>query len=386
MLQTVAIQGYRSIHDLVLPLAPLTVITGENGTGKSNLYRALRLLSECSKGNVVNALAAQGGLPSAVWAGPETITRDMKLGYTPIQGTPRQGPTRLRFGFADDEFGYLIELGYPIPSSSAFDLDPVIKRECIFAGQAFRPSSVLVDRKGAVVKRRHGRQYDIVSQQLSGFDSMFTHAGDPETVPEVFSLQRKIQNWRFYSDFRTDFDAPARQSRPATRTPVLNHDGNDLPAALQTIKEIGDAKALATAIDDAFPGTELVIDSAEVGRLHVALQQPGLLRPLRCDEWSDGTLQYILLVAALLTPRPPELMVLNEPESSLHPDLLPALGRLIGIASEQTQVWVVSHSLRLVNCLEEIDSAQCLHLTKPLGQTKVSGIRELDLPPWRWPK
>ena len=52
------------------------------------------------------------------------------------------------------------------------------------------------------------------------------------------------------------------------------------------------------------------------------------------------TLRYILWVAALLTPRPPELMVLNEPETSLHPDLLPALARLITFAAEHSQVWV----------------------------------------------
>ena len=59
------------------------------------------------------------------------------------------------------------------------------------------------------------------------------------------------------------------------------------------------------------------------------MSQPGLLRPLKAAELSDGTLRYLLWIAALLSPRPPELLVLNEPETSLHPDLLPALARLI---------------------------------------------------------
>ncbi|WP_425387819.1 AAA family ATPase [Edaphobacter aggregans] len=53
------------------------------------------------------------------------------------------------------------------------------------------------------------------------------------------------------------------------------------------------------------------------------------MRPLSAAELSDGTLRYLLWTAALLTPHPPALMVLNEPETSLHPDLLPALARLI---------------------------------------------------------
>ena len=69
------------------------------------------------------------------------------------------------------------------------------------------------------------------------------------------------------------------------------------------------------------------------------MQQHGLLRPLKAAELSDGTLRYLLWVAALLTPRPPGLLVLNEPETSLHPDLLPALARLIAHAASDRRSW-----------------------------------------------
>jgi predicted ATPase len=61
---------------------------------------------------------------------------------------------------------------------------------------------------------------------------------------------------------------------------------------------------------------------------------------------SDGALRYLLLTAALLTPRPPTLLVLNEPETSLHPDLSPALARLIASASPHSQLIVVTHTTR----------------------------------------
>jgi hypothetical protein len=71
------------------------------------------------------------------------------------------------------------------------------------------------------------------------------------------------------------------------------------------------------------------------------LHQPGQLRPLDASELSDGTLRYLLLAAALFSPRLPPLLVLNEPENSLHPDLLVPLARLIAAVAERTQVWVV---------------------------------------------
>ncbi|MEW8413619.1 MAG: AAA family ATPase [Candidatus Thiodiazotropha sp.] len=385
MINTVAIANYRSLLNLVIPLASLNVVTGANASGKSNLYRSLRLLAETAQGGVINALAKEGGLESTFWAGPENLSRRMKQGSVPVQGGPKQARTRLRLGFCTDEFGYSISLGLPTPSASAFALDPEVKRECIWAGNAFRPASKLVDRTGGVIKVRDERQWEVVSQHANSFDSLFGQIADPVRTPEVVALRDNIRGWRFYDHFRTDADAPARQPQLGTRTPVLHHDGRDLAAALQTIREIGDAQALDEAIVDAFPGSELTIRIREDGRFSIALSQYGLLRPLSGFELSDGTLRYLLWVAALLTPRPPPLMVLNEPETSLHPDLLPALARLIIKASEQTQVWVVSHASRLIAALEKADNCHSLGLEKELGQTIVRDQGLLDEPMWRWP-
>ncbi|WP_314106015.1 AAA family ATPase, partial [uncultured Stenotrophomonas sp.] len=68
MLQTLAISRYRSLHDLVVPMGRLNLVTGDNGSGKSSLYRALRLLAETAQGGVAAALAREGGLGSALWA------------------------------------------------------------------------------------------------------------------------------------------------------------------------------------------------------------------------------------------------------------------------------------------------------------------------------
>lgn len=83
---------------------------------------------------------------------------------------------------------------------------------------------------------------------------MLSSMSDPERAPELLSLRGEVRSWRFYDHFRADSDAPARQSQIGTLTPVLAHDGRDLPAALQTIRAIGDRAALDAAVDDAFPG------------------------------------------------------------------------------------------------------------------------------------
>ncbi|MEL7450520.1 MAG: AAA family ATPase, partial [Pseudomonadota bacterium] len=257
MITTLAVANYRSLLDLAVPFGPLNVITGENASGKSNLYKALRLLSETAQGGVINSLAREGGLSSTFWAGPETLSKAMREGHVPVQGGPRQKPARLRLGFSGDEFGYAISLGLPVPGSlgpTAFGLDPEIKRESIWAGHAYRPASALVERDGAITKVRSGRSWRVVSQYTSSFESMFNEAVDPEVAPEIITLREQIKRWRFYDHFRSDAASPARQPQLGTRTPVLHNDGRDLAAAIQTIIEIGDADALHDAVVDAFPG------------------------------------------------------------------------------------------------------------------------------------
>ena len=124
----------------------------------------------------------------------------------------------------------------------------------------------------------------------------------------MLAVREAVRGWRFYDHFRTDSDSPARIAQIGTFTPVLHHDGSNLAAALQTIMEIRSDDALATTLEDAFPKSRLYVEDRN-GRFELQLQQHGLLRPLSAAELSDGTLRYLLWTAALLTPRPPELMV-----------------------------------------------------------------------------
>ena len=385
MLTTLSIANYRSIQSLTIPLGPLNLITGPNGSGKSNLYKALRLLAKTASGGVINSLAEEGGLQSTFWAGPEEVSEAMRRGDVEVQGCPRKDAVRLKLGFASETFGYTISLGLPEPQQSAFCFDPEIKRECIFNGPYYRPASCLVERKGNMVRIRSGRSWEVASQHVPSYDSMFDAHSDPSSAAEVFHTREMIRSWRFYDHFRTDADAPARKPQLGTRTTVLHHDGRDVAAALQTIIEIGDKEALDRAIEDAFQGCKLRVVTKDDGRFSLEFYQKGLLRPLSGAELSDGTLRFVLWVAALLTPRPPALMVLNEPETSLHPDLLPALARLITHASQHSQVWVISHANRLINALNQHSDCHAIELEKVLGQTEVQGQGMLDTPNWYWP-
>lgn len=371
MLDTLAVANYRSLRRLVVPLRRCTIVTGANGSGKSSLYRSLRLLADMARNGAVSALAREGGLASTMWAGPG-----------------RTGPVSLKLGFAGDDFGYAVDLGLPQISKTAFGLDPEIKAEAVWAGPWLRPSALIADRGGPMARiRDDAGTWRIASTSLRPFDSMVSEIADPREAIELLALRERMRSWRFYDHVRTDSAAPARQARIGTRTTVLSHDGSDLAAAWQTIAEIGDAAALAESVDSAFPGSRVEIDVRD-GIFELTLRQPGMMRPLTAAELSDGTLRYLLWVAALLSARPAELTVLNEPESSLHPDLLPALAALIARACEASQIFVVTHSAPLVAALRACIAADVavLRLAKQDGQTVVEEQGMLDEPAWHWPE
>jgi predicted ATPase len=382
MMTTLAISGYRSLRDIRVRLSGLTIVTGANGSGKSSLYRALKLLADIAQGRIIQSLAAEGGLQSTLWAGPESFSRAMKEGTQPVQGTVRKNPISLKLGFSGEDYGYAIDLGLPLPDSSKFASDPEIKSESLWTGERLGRANAFALRNGRSVRiRNDAGEWRQAYQHLAPFDSMMTHCSDPREAIELLVLRERMRDWRFYDHMRTDPDAPARKPQVGTYTPVLAADGSDLATAIQTIREIGDGEAMNNAIADAFPGGSVAV--ANTGAyFQVQMRQHGLLRPLLASELSDGTLRYLLLIAALLSPRPPALMILNEPETSLHPDLLPSLARLIVQASKQCQIIVVSHAAALVSALDaEADSRQIV-LEKTLGETEV---QDYVPPNWTWP-
>jgi predicted ATPase len=379
MITRLAISGYRSLRDVKVPLAALNVVTGANGSGKSSLYRALRLLADIAQGRIIQSLASEGGLQSTLWAGPETLSR----GKAAAQNAARKNPVSLKLGFSAKDYGYAIDLGLPPPDSrSKFSSDPEIKVESQWTGERLDRSNVFALRVGPSVRIRDRQgEWQQAYQNLDAFDSMMTHCADPHHAVELLMLRERMRDWRFYDHLRTDLDAPSRKPQVGTYTPVLAGDGSDLAAAIQTIREVGAAEEMDVAIADAFPGAAVEVISTD-GYFELEMRQHGLLRPLKTSELSDGTLRYLLLVAALLSPRPPALMILNEPETSLHPDLLPPLARLIARASKRSQAVVVSHAAALVAALDADTDCRRIVLEKHLGETVVVDGKP---PEWTWP-
>jgi len=204
-------------------------------------------------------------------------------------------------------------------------------------------------------------------------ESVLSALRDSFKFPELFALREEMLNWRFYHHFRTDSDSPMRKTQVGVMTPVLSHDGRDIAAAFETIRVSGDSAALAEALEDAFPGSNIYV-TADGSRRILSMDSKDFGRSFDAQEFSDGTLQYICLVTALMSLRAPTLLALNEPEGSLHPQLLGPLARLIVRASNDTQIWLTTHSTELSDAILELTGYEPLQLKNVGGETKLSGV------------
>lgn len=363
------IAGYRSIHKIRFPVEKLSVLVGGNGVGKTNLYRSLGLLHAAALGTLSEEIAREGGLPSLMWAGGRTKTDEPRLVLAAVLDLGEFSPT------------YQVEIGFPDKiASAAFDEEAQIKRETVTIRTGKR-DVVLMERRGPSVWARNadGARVLVDEGMLASETALSRLRGG---FPEIDAVRQALSEWRFYHGFRTDPDSPLRRPALSVTSPTLHSDGSNLAAVFGTLRFIrGDTVDLDTALADAFPGAELLMERP-ARAAEFALRFPELpQRPFAASELSDGTLHFLALLGALLSYRLPPFIALNEPETSLHPDLMPALARAIVRAAMRTQVWVVTHSRELAEALAQETGIRSRQVIRKDGRTWLEGLNDLGFFP-----
>lgn len=363
-------ENYRSLRSIRMDLAGVNLFIGENGVGKSNLYRGLQLVQAAVRGHFAREIAEEGGMASAIWSGSRRAGKPARI--------------RLDAELMDEEraitFRYRIEAGFRPPKAAGFAYEPEVKEEELTVETGRRPVTVMKRAgPGILVRGERGRMADYPEQAMTS-ETAISLLGDAGHYPEIGSFRRAVDQWRFFHGFRTDRDSPLRMPCLAITAPLLDESGFNMAAVFATLRHTRqDTVDLDRAIADAFAGAYL--DVPEPGQFaEFSLVLPEFpRRPFSPRELSDGQMRFLALAAALLSYRRPRFIALNEPETSLHPDMLPALAAMIASAARESQIWIVTHSELLAAEVHRRCGVRPRRVIRREGATWIDGMRQTGL-------
>ena len=324
-------------------LRDLNVLIGPNGSGKSNLIEALELLSATP--HDFAATVRDGGGPAEwLWKGGEAA-RPAEIEAVLESGAPRGRPLRYRLTFTavQSRLEILDEAVEEAERDPGRPDAPDVYFYYRF--QDGRPVLNVRDHAGDMVERRLQRE-DLLPDQ-----SVLAQRKDPEHYPEVTWAGRTLGAIHTFREWTFGRYAPLRQPQPADLPEDrLLPDSRNLALVLNQIEHAGEIR-LNQLLRQFFPRFERMSTRVSGGTVQFYLHESGFRAPIPATRLSDGTIRFIAILAILLSPSPPPLVCIEEPELGLHPDAVALLADLLVDASERTQLVVTTHSDALVSAL-----------------------------------
>lgn len=330
----ITIRGFRRLYDVPLEIRPVTVLIGANGVGKTSILDVFSLLSSSAVGKLNEKLSEYGGLSNVLTSGKShalsfLVSMDVP-GHQPLVYDLRIAPTGVSYSIALETLSQQ-RTGYMEPFKhidSAYDNIRYYRTD---------------EPKGLV---RPNWEHNLHETSLSQVPKMFA---EPEDLRHTLSTTTQ------YHVLNVDPRAPVRTPQPMKPAELPGKDGEELISLLYYLRETDKDRfeTIEDTLRTAFDSFEhLGFPPVASGMLSLTWQDKNFKKPLYMNQLSEGTLRFLWLVTLLQSPGLSAITMIDEPEVSLHPELLSLLANLLREASSRTNILVATHSDRLVRFLE----------------------------------
>jgi predicted ATPase len=331
----IKIRGFRRLEEVDLPVRPFMVLIGANGVGKSSLLDAFSLLSASASGKLNEALSQFGGITSLL-----TRDRAEELSLLVDMDVPGHHPLEYEVRLTAKGQGYVISKevlsqprdGYPGPFKHIDSSDGDIR----YYKTEKKPKAGLV---------RPDWEHNPLETSLSQVPKMFRQ---PEEMRRVLATATQ------YHVLDVGPRAPVKLPQAMKPAPLPGPDGEDLVSYLYYLRETNKDRfeSVVDSLQAAFPSFEsLNFPPVAAGMLSMTWKDKSFRKPLYMNELSEGTLRFLWLASLLQSPALSTITMIDEPEVSLHPELLSLLADLMREAAKRTQLIVATHSDRFIRFL-----------------------------------
>jgi predicted ATPase len=363
-LSRLQVKGYRRLKILDLPLRPFNVLIGANGVGKSSVLEVMDLLAASAEGVLETSISQSGGMSSILTADGKTSAIDLVTQMS----VENQCPLEYELRIASKGVGYVV----------AFEkLTQVQDRSKVTPFKFIDATSSSVHYHDLEHRDllKPNWDYKWTESALSQVPRMYR---TPEAFRELLASSTEI-----YHTLDVSSRAPVRMPQPMQPADTPGNDGEYLVSCLYSMRENQPNRyeAVEDALRVAFPTFDRIsFPPVAAGSMTLAWKDTSLSTPLHPHQLSEGTLRFLWLVTLLQSPGLPKVTLIDEPEVSLHPEMLRLLAELMREASRKTQLIVATHSdlfVRFVNPGEVV----VFDLDEGGGTTATRGD-QLDLSSW----
>jgi predicted ATPase len=315
-----------------ITLEPLNIIIGQNASGKSNLVDVIKLLRSLTQDKgLSDFIGKSGGITEWVWKGKKSVDFSAVV----LEANDRKGNFEYEIQFSEDLiFGgmEILNENFKFPM-----LENFIDRKDIINIKDL--TNKITDEESII-----GKFYDV--------------ALDGKTY-SIFNFRFYFAKTKIYSDLQTNRNAEIRKSQiPDAPNDFLEEDASNLALVLNDLEHRGDTKdKIVENLKKFNPRIKDYSVRISGGTVQLFIREEGLEKPISAMRLSEGTLRYLCLLVILCHPEPPPLICIEEPETGLHPDILPTIAELMIEASQRTQLIVTTHSDILVSAFSEVPEA-----------------------------
>jgi predicted ATPase len=326
-----------------IELQPLNIIIGQNASGKSNLVDVIKLLRSLPDDNGLgNFIRENGGISEWTWKGNATVS------FSEIE--------LIIAGLVEDR--YLEKkpsLRYRIRITETNWKTDVIEEVLEEEKKRFENSEDVLQffssHNGKFVVRPSIAVFHNEGGNLPLGNSVFSQIRDFANYYEISYLGTTFSETKIYSDLNTHRSSSMRVPQIIDKLDeFLDEDGSNLSHVLNNLNVLNQEKGnILNNLKKFYPRIKDYEITNTGDYLQFYLKEEGLEKPISAKRLSDGTLRYLCLLAILCHPEPPPLICIEEPETGLHPDILPTIAELMIDASKRTQLIVTTHSDILVS-------------------------------------
>ena len=359
--ERISVDGFRRLCDLEIELRPLTVLIGANGSGKTSILDVFSLLAASAAGGMKDKISDYSGIAALLTLdGSQQMAFGLSMAipdYEPLHYSLKLSPTGVAYEIAEET---LSQQRRPSPP----------------------PQWYIQSQRGDI------RYFEIDSNRL--VRPNWEHNPTETSLSQVPKMFREPEDFRgrlasstYYHVLNVDPRAPVRLPQPLRPATTPGRDGSDLVSCLFYLREAdrGRFETIEDTLHTAFSSFErLDFPPVAAGTLAMTWKDREFSRPLYMHQLSEGMLRFLWLITLLQSPGLTAITLLDEPDVSLHPELLSLLAGLMREASQRTLLIVATHADRLVRFLEPKEVVT-LNVAED-GMTKAAWADQLDLEGW----